>query len=151
MLKINLNTPIVYPEQFMALLQERMPDTYGARVQESTERTHPESNPSTQPKHSSKQSPPSSSSQHVPVVKRRRFKTKANKKRRTLSDETSEESQIPEAPKTTNPDATTTAVPYEGVKADGIPINQIVDGGENADKDTDSEDNMPIKSVSNKE
>ena len=52
--KNQFNTPIVYPEQFMALLQARMPDTYGARVQESTERTHSESNPSTQPKHSSK-------------------------------------------------------------------------------------------------
>ena len=143
--KNQFNTPIVYPEQFMALLQARMPDTYGARVQESTERTHPESNPSTQPKHSSKQSAPSGSSQQVPVVKRRRFKTKAHKGRGTLSDETSEESQIPEAPKTTNPDATATAVPDEGVEAAGIPITQIVDGGENADKDTDSEDNMPIR------
>ena len=129
----------------MALLQARMPDTYGARVQESTERTHPESNPSTQPIQSSKQSAPSGSSQKVPVVKRRRFKTKANKKRRTLSDETSEESQIPEAPKTTNPDATATAVPDEGVEEAGIPITQIVDGGENADKESDSEDNMPIR------
>ena len=107
-------------------------------------RTHPESNPSTQPKHSSKQSAPSGSSQKVPVVKRRRFKTKANKKRRTLGDETSEECQIPEAPETTNPDATATAVPDEGVEEAGIPITQIVDGGEKADKDSDSEDNMPI-------
>ena len=129
----------------MALLQERMPDTYGARVQEYSMRTHIESNPSTQPKHSSKQSAPSGSSQKVPFVKRRRFKTKANKKRRTLGDETSEESQIPEAPETTNPDATTTAVPNEGVEEAGIPITQIVDGGENVDKDSDSEDNMPIR------
>ena len=143
--KNQFNTPIVYPEQFMALLQARFPDTYGARVQESTERTHPESNPSTQPKHSSKQSSPSSSSQQVPVVKRRRFKTKAHKGRGTLSDETSEESQIPEAAKTTNPDATATAVPDKGIETAGIPITQIVDRGENADKDTDSEDNMPIR------
>ena len=145
--KNKFNTPIVYPQQFMALLQARMPDVYGARVQESTERTHPESNPSTQPKHSSKQSAPSDSSQQVPVVKRRRFKHKAQKGRGTPCDETSEESQIPEAPKTTNPDATATvtAVPGEGVEAAGIPITQIVDGGERADKDTDSEDNMPIR------
>ena len=143
--KNKFNTPIVYPQQFMALLQARMPDVYGARVQESTERTHPESNPSTQPKHSSKQSAPSGSSQQVPVVKRRRFKHKAQKGRGTPCDETSEESQIPEAPKTTNPDATATAVPGEGVEAAGIPITQIVDGGEGADKDTDSEDNMPIR------
>ena len=52
--KNKFNTPIVYPQPFMAVLQARMPDVYGARVQESTERTHPESNPSTQPKHSSK-------------------------------------------------------------------------------------------------
>ena len=82
----------------------------------------------------------------MPVVKRRRFKTKANKKRRTLGDETSEESQIPEALETTNPDATATAtaVPDEGVGEAGIPITQIVDGGKNADKDSISEDNMPI-------
>ena len=143
--KNQFNTPIVYPEHFMALLQARMPDVYGARVQESTERTHLESNPSTQPKHSSKQSAPSGSSQQVPVIKRTRFKTKANKKRRQLTDETSEESQIPETPETTNPDATATAVPDEGVEEDGIPITQIVDGGKNADKDSDSEDNMPIR------
>ena len=45
--KNKFNTPIVYPEQFLALLQERMPDKYGAKVQESTVSTHPESNPST--------------------------------------------------------------------------------------------------------
>ena len=109
----------------MALLQARMPDIYGARVQESTERTHPESNPSTQPKHSSKQSAPSGCSQQVPVVKRRRFKTKAKKMRRTLGDETSEKSQIPEAPETTNPDATATAVPDEGVEEADIPITHV--------------------------
>ena len=58
--KNKFNTPIVYPQQFLALLQARLPDVYGARVQESTEGTHPESNPSTHPKHSSKQSAPSS-------------------------------------------------------------------------------------------
>ena len=79
--KNKFDTPIVYPQQFLALLQARMPDVYGARVQESTKETHPESNPSTQPKHSSKQSAPSGSSQQVPVVKRRRFKHKAQKGR----------------------------------------------------------------------
>ena len=74
----------------------------------------------------------------MPVVKRRRFKTKAHKGRGTPSDETSEESQIPEAPKTTNPDATATAVPDKGVEEVGIPITQIVDGGEKDDKDSDS-------------
>ena len=69
--KNQFNTHIVYPEQFMALLQARLPDIYGARVQETTVRTHPESNPSTQPKQSSKQLAPSGSSQKVPVVKRR--------------------------------------------------------------------------------
>ena len=107
--KNKFNTPIVYPQQFMALLQARMPDVYGARVQESTEGTHPESNPSTQPKHSSKQSSPSGSSQQVPVVKRRRFKHKAQKGRGSPGDETSEETPIPQAPTTTNTDAT--AVP----------------------------------------
>ena len=68
--KNQFNTPIVYPEQFLALLQERMPEKYGARVQESTVSTHPESNPSTQPKHSTKQSAPSGTSQKMPVVKR---------------------------------------------------------------------------------
>ena len=77
----------------------------------------------------------------MPVVKRRRFKTKANKKRRTLSDEPSEDS--------TNPEATAAAVPVEEPQEvsqeAGIHITQIVDGGENADKDSDSEDNMPIR------
>ena len=100
--------------------------------------------PSTQPKHSSKQSAPSGSSQQVPVVKRRRFKHKAQKGRGSPGDETSEESQIPEAPKTTNTDETATVVPDVGVEAAGIPITQIVDGGEQADKDSDSEDNMPL-------
>ena len=102
--KNQFNTPIVYPEQFMALLQARMPDKYGVRVQESTVRTQPKSNPSTQPKHSSKQSAPSGSSQKVSVAKRRRFKLRANKKRRTLRDEHSDESQIPGATKTAIPD-----------------------------------------------
>ena len=95
--KNQFNTPIVYPEQFMALLQERMPDKYGARVQDSTVRTHPESNPGTQPKHSA----PSGSSQKVSVARRRRFKLRAKKKRRTLRDETSDESPIPDATEAT--------------------------------------------------
>ena len=142
--KNQFNTHIVYPEQFMALLQARMPDAYGARVQESNVRTHTESNPSTQPKHSSKQSAPSGSSQQVPVVKSGRFKTKANKKRKQLRDETSEESQIPEAPETTNPDATATAIPDEGVEEACIPVTKIVDGGVAADQNSDSDDNRPI-------
>ena len=52
--KNQFNTPIVYPEQFMALLQAGMLEKYGARVQDSNVSTHPESNPSTQPKHSTK-------------------------------------------------------------------------------------------------
>ena len=43
--KNEFNTPIVYPQQIMALLRGRLPDVYGARVQESTEGTHSESNP----------------------------------------------------------------------------------------------------------
>ena len=35
--KNQFNTPIVYPQQFLALLQARLPDVYGARVQETTE------------------------------------------------------------------------------------------------------------------
>ena len=138
--KNQFNTPIVYPEQFMALLQARMPDKYGARVQDSTVRTHPESNPSTHPKHSSKQLAPSGSSQKVPVAKRRRFKLRANKKKSNLRDETSEESTIPEATETAIPDER----PQEVTKEAGIPITKIVDGGTTADKDSDSEDNMPI-------
>ena len=56
--KNQFNTPIVYPEQFLALLQARMPEKYGARIQDLNVSTHPESNPSTQPKHSTKQSAP---------------------------------------------------------------------------------------------
>ena len=96
-------------------------------------------NPNTLPNSQS----PSGSSQQVPVVKRRRFKHKAQKGRGSPGVETSEESPIPEAPKTTNTDATATAVPG-GVEAAGIPITQIVDGGQQADKDSDSEDNMPL-------
>ena len=133
--KNKFNTPIVYPQQFLALLQARLPDVYGARVQETTEGTHSESNPSTHPKHSSKQSAPSGSSQKVPVVKRRRVKHKAQKGRGSPAEETSEETPIPETPRTT--------IPGEDVEAAGIPITQIVDGGE-ADKDSDSEDNLPL-------
>ena len=103
--KNQFNTLIVYPEQFMALLQARMPDKYGARVQNSTLRIHPKSNPSIQPKQSTKQSAPSGSFQKVPVVKRR-FKLRANKKKSILRDENSEDS--------TTPDATEAAIPDEG-------------------------------------
>ena len=139
--KNQFNTHIVYSEQFMALLQERMPDKYGARVQDSTVRTHPESNPGTQPKHSCKHSAPSGSSQKVLVAKGRRFKLRTNKKKSNLRDETSDESTIPEAIKTAIPDEGPQEVPQEA----GIPITKIVDGGTSADKDSDSEDNLPIR------
>ena len=121
--KNQFNTHIVYLEQFMALLQARMPDKYGARVQESIVRTHPESNPSTQPKHSSKQSAPSGSSQKVSVVKRGKFKLRANKKRRTLIDESSDESQVPEAAEVAIPDER----PQENTEEASIPVTKIVD------------------------
>ena len=126
--KNKFNTPIVYPQQFLALLQERLPEVYGARVQETTEGTHSESNPSTHPKHTPKQSAPSGISQKVPVAKRRRIKHRAQKGRGSPAQTSSEE----------------TPIHGEDVGAAGIPITQIVDGGEQADKDTDSEDNMPI-------
>ena len=78
--KNQFNTPIVFPEQFMAFLQERMPDTYGARVQESTVRTHPESNPSTQPKHSSIQSAPSSRCKKKKIQNKSKQKEKNNER-----------------------------------------------------------------------
>ena len=93
--KNQFNTPIVYPEQFLALLQERMPEKYGARVQESTVSTHPESNPSTQPKHSTKQSAPSSTSQKMPVAKRIKMRAQKPKKKTILRDEDSEDSTNP--------------------------------------------------------
>ena len=126
--KNQFNTPIDYPQQFLALLQERLPEVYGARVQETTEGTHSESNPSTHPKHTPKQSAPSGISQKVPVAKRRRIKHRAQKGRGSPAQTSSEE----------------TPIHGEDVGAAGIPITQIVDGGEQADKDTDSEDNMPI-------
>ena len=138
--KNQFNTLIVYPEQFMALLQERRPDIYGARVQEPTVRTHPESNPGTQPKHSSKQSAPSGSSQKVSVVKRGRFKLRVNKKRRTLRDEPYDDSQIHEAAETAILDER----PQENTEEAGITITRIVDGGKTADQDSDSDDNRPI-------
>ena len=134
--KNKFNTPIVYPPQFLALLQARFPDVYGARVQESNEETHLESNPSTHPKYSSKQSAPSGSSQKVSVVKQKRFKHKAQKGRGSPANETSEESPIPET--------TATTIPGENAEAAGIPITQIVDGGEQADEDSDTKDNMPL-------
>ena len=130
------NTPIVYPQQFLALLQARLPEVYGARVQETTERTNSESNPSTQPIHTPKQSAPSGSSQQVPVVKRRRVKHKASKGRGSPAKSTSEETPITDTPQI--------SIPGENVGGAGIPITQIVDEGEQADKDTDSEDDMPI-------
>ena len=72
----------------------------------------------------------------MPVVKRKRFKHKAQKGRGSPADETSEEYQIPETAETTIPDVSVEVV--------GIPITQIVDGGELADKDSNSEDNMPL-------
>ena len=75
----------------------------------------------------------------MPVVKRRRFKTKANKARR-LRDEPSEDSS--------NPEATAAAVPVEEPqdvsKEAGIPVTQIVDGGVAAEQNSDSDDNRPI-------
>ena len=86
--KNQFNTPIVYPQQFLALLQARLPDVHGARVQETTEEINSESNPSTHPIHSPKQSAPSGSSQKVPVVKRRRVKHKAQKGRGSPAETT---------------------------------------------------------------
>ena len=126
--KNKFNTPIVYPQQFLALLQARLPEVYGARVQETTEETHSESNPSTHPIHTPKQSAPSGISQKVPVAKRRRIKHRAQKGRGSPAQTSSEE----------------TPIHGEDVGAASIPITQIVDEGEQADKDTDSEDNMPI-------
>ena len=103
-------------------------------------RTHSEPNPGTQSKHSSKKSAPSGSSQKVPVVKRGRFKTRANKKRRTLRDESSDESQIPEAAETAIP----VERPQENTEEAGIPVSKIMDGGISADKYSDSDDNRPI-------
>ena len=65
---------------------------------------------------------------------------RANKKRSTLRDETSEESTIPEATETAIPDER----PQEVTEKAEISITKIVDGGTTVDKDSDSEDNMPI-------
>ena len=134
--KNQFNTPIVYPQQFLALLQARLSDVYGARVQETTEGINSESNPSTNPTNTPKQSAPSGSSQQVPVVKRRRVKHKASKGRGSPAKSTSEETPITDTPQI--------SIPGENVGEAGIPITQIVDGGDQADKDTDSDDNMPI-------
>ena len=134
--KNQFNTPIVYPQQFLALLQARLPDVHGARVQETTEGTNSESNPSTHPVNTPKQLAPSGSSQQVPVVKRRRVKYKASKGRGSPAKSTSEETPITDTPQI--------SIPGKNVGAAGIPITQIVDGGDQADKDTDSDDNMPI-------
>ena len=65
---------------------------------------------------------------------------RANKKKPTLRDENSEDS--------TTPGATEAAIPDEGpqevTQEARIPITKIVDGGTTADKDSDSEDNLPI-------
>ena len=134
--KNQFNTPIVYPQQFLALLQARLPDVYGARVQETTEGTNSESNPSTHPTNTPKQSAPSGSSQQVPVVKRRRVKHKASKGRGSPAKSTSEETPITDTPQI--------SIPGENIGGAGIPITQIVDEGDQADKDTDSDDNIPI-------
>ena len=126
--KNQFNTPIDYPQQFLALLQARLPEVYGARVQETTEGTHSESNPSTHPKHTPTQSAPSGISQKMPVAKRKRFKHRAQKGRGSPAQTSSEENSNH----------------GEDVGAASIPVTQIVDGGEQADRDTDSEDNMPI-------
>ena len=134
--KNQFNTPIVYPQQFPALLQERLPDVYGARVQETTEGTNSESNLSTHPTNTPKQSAPSGSSQQVPVVKRRRVKHKASKGRGSPAKSTSEETPITDTPQI--------SIPGENIGGAGISITQIVDEGDQADKDTGSDDNIPI-------
>ena len=63
------------------------------------------------------------------------------KRKTILRDEDSEDSA--------NPDATEAAIPdeepQEAVHGASIPITQVVDGKINADEDSDSEDNIPIK------
>ena len=141
--KNKFDTPIVYPEQFLALLQERMPDKYGAKIQEQNVSTHPESNPSTQPKQSTKQSAPSGSSQKVPVVKRIKMRAQKPKRKTIMRDESSEEIVNPDASRSAIPDEEHIA--KEAVHGAGIPITQVVDGKVNADTDSDSEDNIPIR------
>ena len=66
---------------------------------------------------------------------------RANKKKTILRDEDFEDS--------TTPDATAAAIPDEGpqevVQEAGIPITKVVDGKTTADRDSDSEDNLPIR------
>ena len=57
-----------------------------------------------------------------------------------MRDEPSDESQVPEAAEIAIPDER----PQENTEEAGIPVIKIVDGGISADKDSDSEDNMPI-------
>ena len=64
----------------------------------------------------------------MPVAKRKRFKLRAQKGRGSPAQTSSEEN----------------STLGEDVGAASIPVTQIVDGGEQADRDTDSEDNMPI-------
>ena len=75
----------------------------------------------------------------MPVVKRR-FKLRANKKKSILRDETSVDSTIPDVTETAIPDER----PQEVTQEAKIPITKIVDGGTTADKDSNSEDNVPI-------
>ena len=121
--KNKFDTPIVYPEQFLELLQKRMPDKYGAKIQEQNVSTHPESNPSTQPK----QLGPSGSILRGASCKKNQDESAQKPKKKTiLRDEDSEE--------TTNPDASGAAIPdedpisKEAVHGAGIPITQVVDG-----------------------
>ena len=65
---------------------------------------------------------------------------RANKKKTILRDEDSEDSTL---------DATAVVIPDGGhqevVQEAGIPITKVVDGKTTTDKDSDSEDNLPIK------
>ena len=64
------------------------------------------------------------------------MKHKASKGRGSPAKSTSEETPITDTPQI--------SIPGENVGEAGIPITQIVDEGDQADKDTDSDDNMPI-------
>ena len=139
--KNQFNTPIVYLEQFLALPQERMPEKYGVRVQDSNVSTHLESNPSTQPKHSTKQTSPSGTSQKMPVAKRIKMRAQKPKKKTILRDEDSEDSATPVTTEDEIPDGG----PQKAIQGASIPITQVVDGKTTADEDSDSQDNMPIK------
>ena len=66
---------------------------------------------------------------------------RANKKKSILRDEPSEDSTSPDATEATVPDEE----PQEVTQVAGIPITKTVDEGTSADKDSDSEDNLPIR------